>query len=294
MRTAIALTVLAATAAAQQYRHPVVFGRGHTQEKLQSKIWIMEEDGSNLRQLTRGSSYDDHPSMYSDLRHVLYSEFAAPSLNRDAGAKLIKLDIYSGEREVVAQAQGCALHHASLSPFGNLAAYHKDCGKRFTQWVGLGAEAYEVNTVASNGVALPDGIIFMHERFRGVPGDRRVSIARMYGHGPGSKMVFLTGDDHLNRRPAVSPDGKLMAWQTDMEGHGDEIFLAGIDGSNPRNLTRTKGEDGHPWFSRDGRTIVFESNRTGTFEIWKMNADGSGQTQLTHGGKDYESTRPRM
>src|SRR5713101_7375835 len=30
--------------------------------------------------------------------------------------------------------------------------------------------------------------------------------------------------------------------------------------------------------------IAFHSNRTGNFEIFVMNADGSGETQLTHGG----------
>src|SRR5687767_2647391 len=110
------------------YRDPIVFGRGHAEEKLASKIWIMEDDGSNLRQLTTGITYDDHPSLYADRRHVLYSEFPVNALDRAKGARLIKLNIYTGEREVVAEAAGCALHHASLSPFKDLLAYHRDCG----------------------------------------------------------------------------------------------------------------------------------------------------------------------
>jgi Tol biopolymer transport system component len=276
------------------YRNPIVFGRGHPEENLASKIWIMEEDGSNLRQLTTGTTYDDHPSLYSDRRHILYSEFPVNALDRTKGARLIRFNIYTGDREVVAEAAGCALHHASLSPLNDLLAYHRDCGDRFTEWVGWGPGAYEVNTVASNGVALPDGIIFMHERFRGVKGARQVSIARMYGHGKGARIIFLTDDKHLHRRPAISPDAKLLAWQTNAAGAGDEIFLAAIDGSNARNLTDAPGDDGHPWFSRDGRTLVFESNRTGAWEIWKIDLQTRKSTQLTFGGKKYESTRPRM
>jgi Tol biopolymer transport system component len=293
MKLAIVLLGCAALAAQERYRHPIVFGRAHVEEKLASKLWVMEEDGLGLRQLTTGGTYDDHPSFYADGRHVLYSEFPVNALNRDAGAKLIKLDIYTGERQVVAEAPGCALHHASLSPLGDLMAYHRDCGKRYTQWVGWGEDRYEVNTVASNGVALPDGIVFMHERFRGVPGARRVSIARLHGHGRGSKMVFLTDDQHLHRRPAISPDGKLLAWQTNAAGPEDEIFLAHIDGSNPRNLSDAPGNDGHPWFTRDGRAIVFESDRSGTWEIWKIDLETRKTTRLTNGGKKYESTRPR-
>jgi Tol biopolymer transport system component len=294
LRLLFALITPAVLCAQYTYREPVVFGRGHSDEKLASKIWIMEADGSNLKQLTSGTTYDDHPSLYSDRRHVLYSEFPVNALDREKGAKLIKLDIYTGRREIVAEAPGCALHHAALSPINDLLAYHRDCGKHWTEWVGWGPGSYEVNTIASNGVALPDGIIFMHERFRGIPGARRVSIARMYGHGPGSKMVFLTGDRYLHRRPAISPDGKLLAWQTNAAGTEDEIFLANIDGSGARNLTDTPGNDGHPWFSRDGRTIVFESDRTGIWEIWKIDPRTRKSTQLTSGGRKYQSTRPRM
>jgi Tol biopolymer transport system component len=285
------LAFAASPAEPPHYRHPIVFCRGHGDVK--SKIWIMEEDGSGMRQLTSGANYDDHPSLYSDLRHVLYSEFREDDFKPEKGARLIRLDIYTGERQVLAEVPGCALHHASLSPIQDLLAYHHDCGKRLSQWVGW-EPGYEVNTVASNGVALPDGIIFMHEKNRGMPGARGVSIARMVGRGVGAKMIFLTDDQHLNRRPAVSPDGKQFAWQTDLAGKEDEIFLANIDGTNPRNLTNAPGNDGHPWFSRDGKTLVFESDRTGTMEIWKLDLRTLHCTQLTFGGKKYESDRPRM
>ena len=300
LRPSLLLLLAAAVANAAEpaaYHHPIVFCRGHAPEHVQSKIWVMEEDGSQARQISHGASYDDHPSLYSDLRHVLYSEFTADKFDRLGGARLIKLDIYTGEREVVAEAKGCALHHASLSPIGDLLAYHRDCGARFAQWVGWGPDAYEVNTLASNGVALPDGIIFMNEKNRGEGGaesSREVSIARMWGHGKGARMLFLTDDKHLNRRPAISPDGKLVAWQTDMEGHGDEIYLANIDGTAARNITKAPGNDGHPWFSRDGKTIVFESDRTGAMEIWKIDLNSLRSTQLTFGGKEWNSNRPRM
>ena len=99
----------------------------------------------------------------------------------------------------------------------------------------------------------------------------------------------------LHRRAAISPDGKLMAWQTNApDGGEDEIYLANSDGSSARNLTKAKGNDGHPWFSRDGQWIVFESDRSGNWEIWRMNADGSSQIQLTDAKAKYVATRARM
>lgn len=40
--------------------------------------------------------------------------------------------------------------------------------------------------------------------------------------------------------------------------------------------------DMYPSLSPDGLTVVFQSNRSGTNQIWKMNRDGSGAVQLTH------------
>ena len=88
----------------------------------------------------------------------------------------------------------------------------------------------------------------MHEINKGGAA-RFVSLMRMWGHGPGARMLELTDDEHLHRRPAISPDGRLLAWQTDMNGKDDEIYLANVDGSNARSacdagIGRIEGEEG--------------------------------------------------
>ena len=205
----------------------------------------------------------------------------------------MKLDIYTGKRDVDVAVPGCALHHASVSPIGDILAYHRQCGDHRSQWVGMPEGGYEVTMEATNGVALPDSIIFMHEKNRGYQ-PREVGLVRMWGDGPGAKAQYLTDANHLHRRPAVSPGLKWMAWQTNAAGDGDEIFIAKIDGSEARNLTKAKGNDGHPWFSRDGKWIVFESDRSGQWEIWRIDLDTGKQTQLTNGGAKYISTRSRL
>lgn len=296
----------------QRYENPIVFCRAHLDESgkmiRQSKLWVMEEDGSGLRQLTFGPHYDDHPSFYADQEHVLFSEFAGETLRRDTEAKLIKLNIYTGERETVLAQAGRALHHATISPLGDdLIVYAKDTEKRHSEWFRLPPRAYELNTRASNGIAVSgDSVVFMHEKNSGYS-PREVSLARIYGQGPGAKVSILTDDKSLHRRPAVSPDGKWLAWQSNAEGGDDEILLAPIDAATkPRNLTQAPGNDGHPWFSRDGKWIIFESDRTATglerngcdgrrgCEIWKVNIETGEQTQLTFGGATLVANRPRM
>ena len=295
--------VLAAAAAMglnaqERYVNPVVFQRAHLdattgEPRLKAKLWLMEADGSGLRQLTFGTTYDDHPSLYADQEHVLYAEFPRNVLEPTGTARLIKLNIYTGKRETVAAVDGCALHHATLSPIDDLLAYHRDCGDRRSQWVGLGADAHEVSLLATNGVRTGTSIIAMHEKNRGVR-PREIGLVSVTGHGAGSTVRLLTDDAVLHRRPAISPDGRWLAWQTNVEGQGDEVYLAHIDGSEARNLIRTAGNDGHPWFSRDGSWIVFESDRTGNWEIWRLDLATGAQTQLTSGGSRYASTKPRM
>lgn len=296
--SALALTVLAASA--QQpipYRRPIVFCRGEMgpgERPLNSTIWVMEDDGSRQQQLTHGPTYDDHPALYSDMRTILYSEFNSTGFEPKKGARLIHLDLYTGKKTIYAEVPGCALHHASIAIPGDLLAYHRDCGARRSVWIGWGPGAYEIGMGAINAVALPGGgAIFMHEKNLG-HSPRQVSLVRMQGHGAGATATFLTDDHALHRRPAVSPDGKWLAWQTNVEGKGDELYLAKIDGSEPRNLTGRPGDDGHPFFSRDGKTIVFESNHSGAWEIWKIDLPAGRLTQLTFGGKQWESTRPRF
>ncbi len=297
----LALCSAALLAAEERYENPIVFQRAELDasgnEVLHGKLWVMEADGSGLRKLTAGETYDEHASFYSDQEHVLYAEFDDGYLNYEQGGRLVKLNIYTGARRVIAEEAGCSLHHASLSPLGDdLIAYHRDCGKRRSQWVGLGDDAYEISMRATNGVRTRDGIISMHEKNpAGWGGPREVALVHIRGRDAATTAEFLTDDKVLHRRAAVSPDAKLLAWQTNApDGGEDEIYLANIDGANARNLTKAKGNDGHPWFSRDGQWIVFESDRSGNWEIWRMRADGSNQIQLTDAKGKYVSTRARM
>ena len=63
-----------------------------------------------------------------------------------------------------------------------------------------------------------------------------------------------------------------------------EVFTINPDGTGERTLTDFIGRDGDPSYSPDGTKIAFESFRSGFSELWTMNADGTGLTQLTSNG----------
>src|SRR5205807_1848793 len=76
-----------------------------------------------------------------------------------------------------------------------------------------------------------------------------------------------------------------------MAGNNENISLINPDGSDQRQLTVNAGDNYTPAASPDGRFIVFTSNRTGSFNVWRMSAeDGSELKQLTFSdGNSYPS-----
>ena len=86
--------------------------------------------------------------------------------------------------------------------------------------------------------------------------------------------------------PAYSPDGRRIAFESDAldaDGTRDtEIYVMDADGGGLVQLTRNGEHDEGPVFSPDGSQIVFTrgaDNADG--DIWAMNADGSGERNLT-------------
>lgn len=85
---------------------------------------------------------------------------------------------------------------------------------------------------------------------------------------------------------AWAPDNRIIF--SSMAGSNLNLSAINADGSGRRQLTAGLGDNYHPTVSPDGRYIVFSSNRGGSFNIWRMDAeDGSQPTQLTDGGADF-------
>jgi TolB protein len=64
------------------------------------------------------------------------------------------------------------------------------------------------------------------------------------------------------------------------------------DGSNLGNLTEgSVANDAHPSWSPDGKQIVFDSDRSGTPQLYIMNADGSSPRALTN--DTLQNTEPK-
>ena len=78
---------------------------------------------------------------------------------------------------------------------------------------------------------------------------------------------------------AFAPDGTI--YFTSLRSGNEEIWRMNEDGSNLRQLTNSKEDEGLMVVSPDNNFVFFTSNRTGSAHIWRMNTDGSDQKQLT-------------
>jgi dipeptidyl aminopeptidase/acylaminoacyl peptidase len=65
-------------------------------------------------------------------------------------------------------------------------------------------------------------------------------------------------------------------------GGDDEIYAMNPDGTGVSRLTDNTAYDSTPDWSPDGKMIAFTSTRDGKGAIYKMNADGSGQTKIDY------------
>jgi dipeptidyl aminopeptidase/acylaminoacyl peptidase len=100
----------------------------------------------------------------------------------------------------------------------------------------------------------------------------------------------FTVDDMLAMQrvdsPVVSPDGKLVAFavrETDMEANRGryDIWIAQVDGSASRRLTRHPENDTSPAWSPDGKSVLFLSSRSGSSQVWRISIDGGEAEQVT-------------
>ncbi|MHC4598195.1 MAG: TolB family protein [Planctomycetota bacterium] len=72
-------------------------------------------------------------------------------------------------------------------------------------------------------------------------------------------------------------------WATVISWNGKaEIGTCGPEGEEPRKLTDNKARNIFAKWSPDGKKIVFNSNRSGTWQVWTMDADGANQIQITN------------
>jgi Tol biopolymer transport system component len=219
--------------------------------RLEAEIWVMYDDGSAPRRLTRNTS-DDYGAAWS------------PGGERIAfGATQFAPN---GKGGLASTGQGIFL----IDPAGGAQVRLTDPAMRaqFPSWS-------------------PDGrSIAFHGVGAGTTSKTEIFVIEIDGSG----LRRLTNNAWADARPDWSPDGRQLAFQSDRSG-STEIYVMNADGSSAVQLTSgaPPAASQAPDWSPDGRSIVFQSSRDGNVEVYVMDTDGSSQTRLTnHPGRDLD------
>ena len=238
------------------------------------QIWVMDPDGTRRSQVTRTPYDKSKLSWYPDGTHLL--------VNGSQG-QLNKINIQtSGEVPVKLPLEGVV--DAVLSPDGKQIAF----------------SASVADAVDRNDIWLVDAL-----------GDNLRKLTRMQGlqHEPawssdGRLLYFLSGitgsakQHHDLWQYELSSgaltqltSGRLYHFDIDASAQGAlvysnnstgdyEIWMKSGSGEVTR-LTHSPGLDSKPSWSPDGKTVIFESTRSGVPNIWKLELESGLIKQLT-------------
>src|SRR5262249_21853308 len=83
-------------------------------------------------------------------------------------------------------------------------------------------------------------------------------------------LPYISQNGQWNQTTANTVTCSKIAFASARDGNY-EIYEMNPDGTNPTRLTNNAFTDDFPDISPNGNKITFESNRTGSFEIWVMN-----------------------
>jgi Tol biopolymer transport system component len=188
---------------------------------------------------------------------------------------------------------------AALSPNGKLIAWTRGgFGPTAEIWVmnsnGTGRRQVTFNQFPEIRVSWsPDGTRLSYRSTR----DGNADIYTINIDGTGE--LRLTTDPAEDAFADWSPDGTRVAFTSDRSGTS-AVYTMATDGSDVRRLTPDSLPAGQPQWSPDMRLAFADGfcATCGESDIWVMNADGSGATQVTNtaenelpGGWSKDGTR---
>ena len=234
---------------------------------LDSEIYIIDDNGKNLRRLTDHPAGERWPAWLPDGRHILFSS------DRDRDRHIYIMDLAGKNIKRIADENG----RPAISPDGQWIA---QTVAGFLLLVSIdGLERKEIHWGRPQGATnmaawSPDGKrLAFTIRVPGVLNDIYVIDIT------GENFQRLTDHPWQDLYPAWSPDGQWIAFWSNRDGD-NAVYLMEADGANPKRLANGRS----PEWSPDGQHIAFVSRQEGTEGIFIMDKDGEDIRLLVEGG----------
>ena len=99
----------------------------------------------------------------------------------------------------------------------------------------------------------------------------------------GGTAVCVVNAGGVETKPKISPDGKFLAFASDVQGNND-VYVVPVAGGRVRQLTYHQGADTPSGWSPDSKYVYFESARaSATVTTYRVSIDGGTPERLFHG-----------
>ncbi len=251
----------------------------------QKEIWVMDYDGANQRQLTHQNSISLSPRISPDGTRLAFSSLTKTGWD----ILMFSTDL---DRLVTFPRFGGTNLSPSWSPDASKLAFSSSR-----------SGDSEIYLCDPNGGNL-----------RRMTANQGPDVSPAWNRKTGAQIAFVSGRtglpqiytmeaDGTNQQrmtdqgyavsPNWSPNGQFLAlaWIRQYgpgEPGSSDIYLMDIASRQWVQLTHDGGHNDFPYWSPDGRHIVFQSSRSGREEIWMMLADGTKLHQLTFTGRNTQ------
>jgi TolB protein len=239
-------------------------------ERRVKRLAIMDQDGANVRYLTRGADLVLTPRFSPSTQEITYMEFG------QGDPKVYLFNIETGQREIVGNFPGMSFSPRfapdgqriimSLQQGGNSNLFVMDLRSKSTTRL---TDTPAIDTSPSYS---PDGNQICFESDRG--GKPQIYVMPANG-GAAQRISF--GDGSYST-PVWSPRGDYIAF-TKQGGGEFAIGIMKVDGSGERILTSGFHNEG-PTFAPNGRVLMFFRDPGGNSGPSLFTIDISGRNEL--------------
>ncbi|HTK36966.1 MAG TPA: protein kinase [Pyrinomonadaceae bacterium] len=255
----------------------------------QTDIWMSDLDGGDPVQLTNDPADDNYPIWLPDGKRVLYNSerngIKQICLAFTTGREPQQLSLSDTDNMLTdVSADGTRVVYISTKDDSDIWGASVENGKEFEVTSDIGLEFWP--DVSSSGT-------IAYQAIRQISvGDKLLTCELFAQQVTGeTRLVEFSKDGFY---PRWSPDGKKIAF-LQSDSANTSLWIASETGGDARRFTeggvRFGGYATLPFnrlqiqdfqWSPDSSSLVYVAVRSGVSNIWKVAADGSGETQLTN------------